>query len=122
MITLKTLSDSTDQEVFDQVATHLLTQHQVSLANDRQCSYRGDNGLKCAAGCLIGDDEYNASFMEGHSWLRLRMEGIVPDEHWELVTELQKVHDLEEIENWQRELRFVAAQFHLNCNVLENFY
>ena len=66
-ITLKTLEQATAQEVFDQVAEHMLTQYELSMLNDT-CVYRGYSGLKCAAGCLIGDDEYNNELMEGFTW------------------------------------------------------
>ena len=66
MITLKTLGKATAQEVFDQVATHLLTQNERSL-DGASCSYRNCDGLKCAAGCLISDDEYDNQ-MEGIDW------------------------------------------------------
>jgi hypothetical protein len=56
MITLETLPQATAQEVFDQVATHLLTQRQRSTTKGN-CAYRGDDGLKCAAGCLLGPDD-----------------------------------------------------------------
>lgn len=63
IITLKNLHEATAQQVFTQVATHLLTQKERSFVIDDRgeelCAYRGDNGLKCAAGCLISNDEYN---------------------------------------------------------------
>ena len=71
MITLKTLPQATAQEVFDQVAKHLLTQMKKSVAkraaesasdSKDYCMYRGFDGTKCAAGCLISDDEYKPEF------------------------------------------------------------
>ena len=57
----------TRQEIFDKVAKHLLTQPRSFVNSDVvkgkiRCLYRGPNGTKCAAGCLIPDDEYNESF------------------------------------------------------------
>ena len=53
----------TNQEIFDKVYRHLLTQNAKSmrfgLRNGKQCAYRGDDGLKCAIGCLIPDDKYD---------------------------------------------------------------
>ena len=53
MITLKTLSQATAMEVFQQAKNHLLTQNQVSLlilkTGKETCAYRGDNGLKSVA-------------------------------------------------------------------------
>lgn len=64
MIALKTLAQVTDQEVFDQVKTHLLSQKVKSMSRTLEdtCAYRSANSLKCAAGCLIGDDEYDPNF------------------------------------------------------------
>ncbi len=43
----------TKQEIFDKVATHLLTQNEKALNSVGGCVYRTDKGLKCAVGCLI---------------------------------------------------------------------
>ena len=48
----------TQQQIFDKVATHLLTQGAKSMMGDT-CRYRGSNGAKCAVGCLIKDDHYD---------------------------------------------------------------
>lgn len=58
----------TRQEIFNQVAEHLMTQGAQSVIRsknlERICAYRGDGGLKCAIGCLIPDDYYSPD-MEG---------------------------------------------------------
>ena len=61
MITLKTLPQATAQEVFDQVTQHLLKQGKAARSGTGACRYRVETRgeiLKCAAGCLIADDEY----------------------------------------------------------------
>ena len=55
-INLSNLAQASTQEVFDFVAIHLLTQNEKS-GDDQVCYYRSPTGLKCAAGCLIADDE-----------------------------------------------------------------
>ena len=46
------------QEVFNQVADHLLTQMKRSYSKKHKgCQYRGPNGLKCAVGGILTDDE-----------------------------------------------------------------
>lgn len=49
---LKDLPHATEQQVFDTVAKHLLTQMQQSRSTvdstSISCLYRGPNGLKCA--------------------------------------------------------------------------
>ena len=65
MITLKTLPQATAQDVFDHVTQHLLKQGKRSVSSTGACQYRTEQAegvLKCAAGCLITDDEYNSKF------------------------------------------------------------
>ena len=60
MITLKTLPQATAQEVFDQITQHLLQQGKAAKSVTGACRYRIETAegiLKCAAGCLIADDE-----------------------------------------------------------------
>ena len=96
MITLKTLPQATAQEVFDQVATHLLKQRVASrnFATE-MCAYRGAKGRKCAAGCLVSDEEYSTE-MENLAWDQInypKRKFTVPQEHMKLITALQVVHD-----------------------------
>lgn len=109
MITLKTLSQATEQEVFDQVAKHLLEQKQVSTFAPNKCAYRGEAGLKCAAGCLISGDEYNPKW-ENRGWKWLVKEEAVPSEHCELISELQIIHDEEHPSNWGIHLESLAQE------------
>ncbi|MCB0744734.1 MAG: hypothetical protein KDC67_12565 [Ignavibacteriae bacterium] len=126
MITLKNLHLATEQEVFDQVARHLLTQMQVST-DGQTCLYRtkldDDTILKCAAGCLIGDDEYTEYFDNGNSsWGRLVNDCLVPTNNCvELITTLQGLHDEFEPEEWKYKLHNVATEFNLNTEVLNEF-
>ena len=93
-ITLKTLPEATNQQVFDQVATHLLTQG-IQSKYGGNCVYRTPAGLKCAAGCLIGDDEYVPAMDNSvdTSWDGMISLELVPDDHYELIASLQKIHD-----------------------------
>lgn len=118
MITLKTLSEATEQEVFDQVAKHLLTQKTKSVVcpeSNNNCKYRGYDGLKCAAGCLIADDEYNP-LMEGQNWRGLVDKGYVDNQHTILIQELQNTHDLHRVCTWESELKLIAERFGLKFN------
>lgn len=97
-ITLATLADATEQQVFDQAARHLLTQkvRSVRLQPDGDntpiyCAYRGDGGLMCAAGCFIGDDEYDERF-EGTNWYEVAARNGY-HAHTELMAQLQDAHD-----------------------------
>lgn len=111
MITLKTLPQATAQEVFDQVAKHLLTQGKKSISENNQfCMYRGFNGTKCAAGCLIADDEYRLGF-EKRTWEELVNEYAVSKNHCLLIMKLQSVHDeYNNIEDWKSILNNLAEE------------
>ena len=115
MITLKTLPVSTKQEVFDQVARHLLKQGEQSVNGQGHCKYRHEN-KKCAAGCLIGDDEHNLG-MEGQTWAKLTSYGDCPCEHADLIGRLQKIHDHFSVENWNQRLKELAMDENLNWNL-----
>lgn len=112
MITLKTLDTATEQEVFDQVAEHLLKQ----MAQSRQstgCAYRGNNGLKCAAGCLIADDEYSEEF-ENIAWSELgRKIPNFPKKHSGLIQGLQAIHDTRPPVCWPYYLQKLAREYRL---------
>lgn len=118
-ITLATLAQATPQEVFDQVATHLLWQNQKAKKEDTGgCQYRGMNGTMCAAGCLIGDGEYNPDWEVfasaiGGGWRTLVNQGIVPSYHKELIGSLQGVHDGYDPCLWKEKLVQVASQYDL---------
>ena len=114
MITLLTLPVATAQEVFNQVATHLLKQDKQSYkGKDSACAYRGEEGRQCAAGCLIGDNEYREGW-ENTTWGRLADNGNVPEQHRLLITDLQQVHDFSSPCNWREKLNLVAAQHGLD--------
>lgn len=112
MITLKTLHEATEQEVFDQVANHLLMQMEKSGRSNGTCMYRNFSGLKCAAGCLISDEEYEERF-EGFSWYKLIEREQVPKYHERLIHKLQLIHDNYEVCDWKDELKDIAESFNL---------
>ena len=118
MITLKTLSQATPQQVFDHVVNHLLTQNEKAVVGGEEvnndCRYRLNN-LKCAAGCLIGDEEYRDTF-EGLDWRYLVGIGAVPDAHSDLIVKLQRIHDIGEPEEWLYFLKQLAESEGLTFN------
>lgn len=116
-ITLATLHEATEQEVFDQVATHLLTQNKRSYNEElATCAYRSPDGLKCAAGCLIADEEYDLRW-EDATWITLSRErGVVPSTHACLIEELQRIHDNVELDEWSYHLESLAKEHELEYN------
>jgi hypothetical protein len=101
----------TEQEVFDIVAKHLLTQGTQSLGldnfGDETCVYRGTNNTKCAAGVLIPDEHYTQK-METNGWKSLIDTGLVPSDFADLISELQSIHDLEKPIRWKERLKDLA--------------
>ena len=115
MITLKTLPEATAQEVFDQISTHLLTQYESCLEGETgKCKYHY-NGLMCAAGCLISDEEYIPE-MEGGEWTDLIEELGIPNNHSGLITKLQIIQDEYLPKQWSHKLNEIAHQENLQFN------
>jgi hypothetical protein len=126
-------SSMTPQEVFDKVAAHLLTQRKQCKGTNPAtgnivCLYRGEGGLKCAAGCLIDDDTYERyNFKEkwnGARWSALPEQITRPIGNYVLVADLQLVHDSDA--NWEslrikESLRFVAKKHNLDISVLDKY-
>lgn len=58
------------------------------------CVYRGDNGQKCAVGCLIPDEIYDTN-MEGHGVGEILHTYTLPDlvGNYALLSRLQNLHD-----------------------------
>ena len=126
MITLKTLPDATAQQVFDQVAEHLLTQNKQCIQYPEMvtslgpiCSYRNPSGEKCAAGCLIGDDEYFPDKFEGRGWSNLVANKLIPNNHAWLIGMLQSIHDSHKPADWPTELCDVAEMYKLSTDIIK---
>lgn len=125
MITLKTLESTTPQEVFNQVAKHLLSQNTTSYKKDGEtCAYRGAYGAKCAAGCLIADDEYSDVMDRGnetgsYSWDSMVRNGFAPNVHVNLIVSLQRVHDNILPLQWRRSLLSVAKEYGLSTAAID---
>jgi hypothetical protein len=112
----------TAQDVFDTVVLHLRKQGCKSLKNDESCCYRGENGTKCAVGCLISDDDYSYR-MEKHS-IRFLSKSFLSCkwmyEFYDLLFELQAVHDNEPIDFWEEQFVYIAKEFDLILKEKDN--
>ncbi|MCI0558902.1 MAG: hypothetical protein MN733_10435 [Nitrososphaera sp.] len=117
MITLKTLSSATPQQIFNQVASHLLRQNRQSLSPRLEYSYRGVGWLKCSAGCLMADSEYDPSW-ERKTWNYLIELGVVSTQHSDLIRALQLVHDSRSPDRWRESLEQVANEYGLDMKPL----
>lgn len=108
--------DHTPQGVLDFVCKHLLTQGKPSKSKQAGgCAYRGDDGLMCAVGCLISDDEYEPD-MEG---VTINAAQVLTVFSWaepstiSLLESLQGVHDNWEPACWREELEALAKSYGL---------
>lgn len=128
------------QEIFDKVVNHLREQGcRSSRPGSRAfCSYRGENGLKCAIGCLIPDNLYHPK-LEGRSILSiikicdeikdspihvtakniLNYIGYVDKTDEEkhktklLLIDLQQIHDCCIVSHWEYRFQKCAKEFNL---------
>lgn len=110
-INLSNLGEHTEQEVFDYIANHLLTQNEVS-GGYSGCLYRGKNGLKCAAGCLMSDEEYNDNW-ESETWQDLIITNQVPAYHSDIISRMQVIHDVYEVYNWSKKIKELSIELGL---------
>jgi hypothetical protein len=111
----------TKQETFDTVVGHLRKQGRKAVGPyAKGCRYRTSEGLKCAAGVLIPDDEYTrhmegspvAVYTDGNKTPAYRcMERHGHDVT--LVTELQQIHDCRDPGDWESDFRALASRFGL---------
>jgi len=90
-----------EQEVFDHVIKHLVQQGQrcyhLNHNHHDICLYRSPEGLSCAVGCLMSDEEYHPD-MEGADVRNLirRFDQIKwMDDYLPLLGDLQDLHDEE---------------------------
>jgi hypothetical protein len=58
----------TEQEVFNKVWDHIITQGKPSLSDKGMCRYRGSNGLQCAAGIFLTDEQAKELDDMGAPW------------------------------------------------------
>ncbi len=113
----------TAQEVFDKVALHLLTQGKRAYDDEQGiCRYRMPDGLKCAVGCIIPDEEY-LSDMEGRDVNALVAEGYMVElfePHLLLLKDLQFAHDctMPGPSAWPRRLIEIAQRYNLDYSIV----
>jgi len=113
------LKNATAQQVFDIVATHLLTQMERAVIGKKgvsACQYRGGKcqyragKLSCAGGCLIPDEEYDKNLLENKDWGQLVRASIVPKNYSWLIVRLQLLHDNYLPPLWKERLKMLAER------------
>lgn len=109
------------QETFDTVVNHLRKQNKRALKFDNGyeagCMYRSEDGLMCAVGCLIKDEDYNPKF-EGQSVLTVGGNPTIVGELLAsyghdliLCRSLQYIHDNSAPENWETQFEKTARLY-----------
>jgi hypothetical protein len=118
------MSEMSQQEILQTVATHLAKQGKRAVkCGTGTCMYRGPNDTKCALGPFIPDATYTSS-MEGKDVRGLisdfgdRLPGVV-QKNLRLFKALQLVHDTARDDDYERMVRYglnvVAESFGLTA-------
>jgi hypothetical protein len=125
----------TNQEIFNRVSKHLLTQRKKAKQRNGLCVYRVGS-LKCAIGALIEDkyhDEYldssdaNSRSLPDPSVLKALLASKVISNYdirvrdssrIILLHDLQEVHDYHRPNQWQKQLVIVAELFNLDPSIV----
>jgi hypothetical protein len=106
----------TAQETFDHICKSIIAQGKQSYDPDAgDCRYRGPNGLKCAAGFCITDEEYLPS-MEGHGVHSPNVEYALRDWNLPVILAMQRIHDFpahDYIEHFKVGAKGVARMYSL---------
>lgn len=82
------------------------------------CKYRGPNGVKCAVGHLISDEEYKPE-MEGEDIHGLQRDfHLLQDQDKDFLTHCQMAHDLSTSAlNLQTRMVNVSRKYNLTCPI-----
>ena len=103
-----------NQEVYNKVKAHLLSQGRKSLGANGHCAYRGYAGAMCAVGVLIPDAMYLPS-MEGAACTSGRVAEVLDVlgiDH-AIARDLQQIHDMVPIDIWPDSLAAHARHYGL---------
>lgn len=122
--------ETSSQQLFDTVVSHLRQQNSKSIeykedgsiryqwdgSSDKPaCAYRSKDGKKCAAGAAITDEEYRPA-MEGKNIGAVislfNLDRLKEQEY--LLMDLQRVHDNSDVSAWEDGFRDVARKHSLN--------
>jgi hypothetical protein len=114
----------TNQELFDFVCSSVIKQGRPSVNEYGDCRYRGRNGLKCAAGFLLTDEQ--AKKCEGLEWnyVLYRYPELSDLGDARLVRHLQLAHDIASSFDsfnsvFVKKCSNVARKFNLSAKILE---
>ncbi len=105
-----------NQQAYTKSRNFLLTQMK-RCTNGVECKYNDIDGMHCAIGSLIPQNEYDPTF-EGNDITVIQSEvPTLKDLDPELLELLQRVHDGFEPDQWEYELDAVARKLNLEVEV-----
>lgn len=119
----------TRQQIFNKVANHLLAQGRQSRGIGDLCAYLGEDGRKCAVGCLIHKKHYNPMFERAYAASiskssstkaralkrALKKSNVNPiGGTLDLLIALQEMHDQSPASCWRTALVAMAEEFKLS--------
>jgi len=106
------------KQVFQTVATHLLTQNSKSTDDIflDDCKYQNDNGRQCAVGVLIDSKNYKPE-LEGKATdafeviqaVEQSLNTHITKSDRDLLCKLQDLHDYSSVEGWREKLEALAG-------------
>ena len=106
------------QQIFDQVAEHLLKQNKQAYREDiESCAYLTDEGLRCAVGCLIPDGHEGLHYDGTLVDLLMDYPDLISvfgikekNDNEQLLIRLQELHDWKEPDYWLEGLYKIAKK------------
>jgi hypothetical protein len=106
------------QGLFNDIVSHLRAQNAVSQddvpSRAGRCKFRSSTGLKCAVGCLIPDDQYEATMESLATDLVIGMLKSPLKEklnkHMGLLLSMQIIHDYTPLQNWEADFKAYATR------------
>lgn len=104
----------TAQETFDHIVACLREQGKRSVDWIGGCAYRGNGGLKCAAGWCIDDSEYR-DHLENHVASETGVRQAIERSGWDfrVAEDMQGIHDGWLVDSWESGFAEVARRHEL---------
>ncbi len=113
------------QAIFDKVSVHLMKQMKKSKGvtqnsyGNEVCRYRSDDGLSCAVGCLLTDQEAHVADQHPNGAASQIPLPYKLRRNKEFLEQLQSIHDLSHVGIWYNKLKEAAEQNKLSWAKLD---
>lgn len=107
------------QEVFNYVVAHMRKQETKPNCENRWYRYRDKDGKPSSVGCLISDSNYTSD-LEGipviDLYVGFELPEVITTRNVGLLMELQDIHDMFQIDEWEFQLKHLASSINLTYN------